>query len=369
MTIGYVGKLGNYQYPGAAITNTYAPTGGNLCVVHMNSYATGALTTPVLTDTRGNTIPPPIVDTGITSPDNNRQTIWVIPITNGGAGHFGSTAPYASNLDVWELSGCDSGGALDGSPVTLTNGGPTWDGSYNTSDAGSVVFSSFWQADNQSAPTHTMGGPEELTTENNDGETSDQMILITTSPGTVDDNIGGSWAATYGSIFTMFAIKAAGAAPSYGVTTGYAFEGDCDSTNFAWLNNFPPGISGATGALGAQGEQGEPGEDGMPIPGPAGAAGAAGGGLTYTAEATSFSAVANNGYWITGNAVAVTLPTTPADGSVVAIANGGTITLSGTTVVPGGSDTIMGLGTMTCNRLNFSFALIYRSATTDWRIV
>jgi hypothetical protein len=87
----------------------------------------------------------------------------------------------------------------------------------------------------------------------------------------------------------------------------------------------------------------------------------------FSAQATSFTAEVNTAYWITGNSVVVTLPAAPADGDMVRIANGAAVT--GCSIARNGK-TIMGVAEdLTVDVPNFSVTLIYRSATTDWRLV
>lgn len=86
----------------------------------------------------------------------------------------------------------------------------------------------------------------------------------------------------------------------------------------------------------------------------------------FTAQAISFTATANSRNSITGNGVVATLPVAPADNDFVQIANGATVT--GCSVARNGK-TIMGLSEdMSISTPNFSFTLVYRSATGDWRI-
>lgn len=91
------------------------------------------------------------------------------------------------------------------------------------------------------------------------------------------------------------------------------------------------------------------------------------GGTAYSAQATSFTAAVNTAYWITGNSVTVTLPASPADNDYVEIANGATVTGC---VIGRNAKNIMGLAeNLTIDQTNFSLRLVYRSATTDWRLV
>lgn len=86
----------------------------------------------------------------------------------------------------------------------------------------------------------------------------------------------------------------------------------------------------------------------------------------YSAQAVSFNAAAAGAYWITGNSVAVTLPVSPADNDAVIIANGAAVT--GCSVLRNGK-TIMGIAEdLTIDTTNFQITLVYRAATTDWRL-
>lgn len=86
----------------------------------------------------------------------------------------------------------------------------------------------------------------------------------------------------------------------------------------------------------------------------------------WTEQATSFTATANTKYMITGNTVTVTLPGSPTDDQYVEIAGGEGVTGC---VVGRNGKTIMGLSEdLTVDMTYFSFRLVYRSATGDWRI-
>jgi hypothetical protein len=97
---------------------------------------------------------------------------------------------------------------------------------------------------------------------------------------------------------------------------------------------------------------------------------ASGSGPAIASNASSFSATANTRHIITGNTVTATLPTSPADGTMIWF-TAGSGTITGFAVARGGSNTIMG-GTANITQdgiPNFSFGVVYRSATTDWRLI
>ena len=95
--------------------------------------------------------------------------------------------------------------------------------------------------------------------------------------------------------------------------------------------------------------------------------GGGGGSSSWSAQATSFTATAGLQYFITGNNVTVTLPSAPADGATVTIASGAAVT--GCQVARNGKNIMTLAEDLTIDTAEFSFRLVYRSATNDWRLV
>jgi len=97
-----------------------------------------------------------------------------------------------------------------------------------------------------------------------------------------------------------------------------------------------------------------------------------GAGLTYTTIKTSnFGPTVGTVVRVnsTGGAFTVTLPTTPADGSVVGVFD--VANYCGTTPVlvsPGGADTIEGATGLSANINGAYILLVYNSATTNWKL-
>lgn len=89
--------------------------------------------------------------------------------------------------------------------------------------------------------------------------------------------------------------------------------------------------------------------------------------LVYTAEAANFNAIAGNAYWITGNNVTATLPASPADNDFVILVSGAS-GITGTIVGRNGNNIMASASNMTIDVPEFQIKLVYRSATTDWRL-
>lgn len=91
--------------------------------------------------------------------------------------------------------------------------------------------------------------------------------------------------------------------------------------------------------------------------------------MAWTDEATSFSAVAGNGYFITGTATA-TLPASPSQGNVIAFsvdaANILTIQANTGQVIRIGSGVSASAGTAANNARGDSVTLVYRSSDSAW---
>lgn len=93
-------------------------------------------------------------------------------------------------------------------------------------------------------------------------------------------------------------------------------------------------------------------------------------GFPWTDEATSFAAAINNGYFVTATATA-TLPASPSQGDVVAIAYDGatgavTITANTGQVIRVGSAVSASAGTCASTARGDSIYLTYRSTGTAW---
>jgi len=89
----------------------------------------------------------------------------------------------------------------------------------------------------------------------------------------------------------------------------------------------------------------------------------------WTDESTSFSAAANNGYFVTGTATA-TMPASPSQGNVISFAvdtvNILTITANTGQVIRVGSTVSASAGTCASNKRGDAITLVYRSADTAW---
>lgn len=89
--------------------------------------------------------------------------------------------------------------------------------------------------------------------------------------------------------------------------------------------------------------------------------------LAFSTQTGSFAAAASGRYMLNANGITVTLPTVPPDSTFVQIVSMQT-GLTGCSVASGAA-TIMGqAGPMTIDTNDFSFYLVYRAATGDWRI-
>lgn len=94
---------------------------------------------------------------------------------------------------------------------------------------------------------------------------------------------------------------------------------------------------------------------------------------TWTDEATSFSALKNNGYFVTANATA-TLPASPAQGDTIAFnvdSASGILTITANTgqVISVGKVTSASAGTAASNFTGDSIVLVYRTSDTSWRAI
>lgn len=93
------------------------------------------------------------------------------------------------------------------------------------------------------------------------------------------------------------------------------------------------------------------------------------GAITYTDQATNFTAVSNNGYFVTGTATA-TLPASPAQGDtisfVVDTANVLTITANIGQKIRVGSAISATAGTCSSNAIGSSIELVYRTSGATW---
>lgn len=97
---------------------------------------------------------------------------------------------------------------------------------------------------------------------------------------------------------------------------------------------------------------------------------ASSGAFPWTDEATSFTAASNNGYFVTATAVA-TLPASPAQGDVVAIAYDGatgavTVTANTGQTIRTGTAVSASAGTCASTAEGDSIYLTYRSTGTTW---
>lgn len=96
---------------------------------------------------------------------------------------------------------------------------------------------------------------------------------------------------------------------------------------------------------------------------------ASGAGFTWNDESTSFNAVAENGYFITGTTTA-TLPASPSQGNTIEfiVATGGSLTIQANTgqTISIGAATSASAGTAANNAVGDSVILVYRSASTKW---
>jgi hypothetical protein len=97
---------------------------------------------------------------------------------------------------------------------------------------------------------------------------------------------------------------------------------------------------------------------------------ASGGGITWTDEATSFSAAASNGYFVTGNATAI-LPASPAQGDVCAFncVAGITLTIRANTgqFIAASTATSSSGGTCINTAKGDAITLFYRAASSTWQ--
>jgi len=96
--------------------------------------------------------------------------------------------------------------------------------------------------------------------------------------------------------------------------------------------------------------------------------GGGGGSVTkwYPAPA-SVTAVVSNGYRVTTASITLTLPASPADGSLVGVMN---YLSSGVfTIAAGSGNTVFGLASVSVDILYAGFTLVYFSATNDWRAI
>lgn len=94
-----------------------------------------------------------------------------------------------------------------------------------------------------------------------------------------------------------------------------------------------------------------------------------GAGFPYTDESTSFSAVSNNGYFVTGTATA-TMPASPSQGDritfILDTTNVLTVTANTGQVLRIGSTVSASAGTAASNARGDSVTFIYRSSDTAW---
>ena len=92
----------------------------------------------------------------------------------------------------------------------------------------------------------------------------------------------------------------------------------------------------------------------------------------WTDEATSFSAVAGNGYFITAASVVATLPASPTQGQTIAFASDSatasslTITASAGQVIRLGTTASAAAGTAVNTQRGDSITLVYRTSDTTW---
>lgn len=95
-----------------------------------------------------------------------------------------------------------------------------------------------------------------------------------------------------------------------------------------------------------------------------------GGGFTWSDKSTNFSAVAQNGYFVTGNATA-TLPASPTNGDTIEFYVDGSVTLTlqantGQTI-QFSTNTSSSAGTQANTASGDSCILVYRSTNTSWK--
>lgn len=215
---GYVNSLGTNGSVVASLGNTYAPTGGNLLIVVASAW-NGGTALGSLTDTRGNTIPSPIINLPAGTSNIGRQGVWIIPNCIGGAGTFTFTAFSGTpdlNLDIYEFSGLSLTGTLDGSVAnaTFTSGTALASGNITTTVAGSLLFSVVWdQHSVQASVTNSLAGGTQFILNKNltGGETSEGYGVFGAAANTYS-NTATLATATNAASTSLFAIRPAGAA-------------------------------------------------------------------------------------------------------------------------------------------------------------
>ena len=223
MTIARVGTPNTVvnSSGGTTAVSNYVPTAGNLCVVTAMAWSTTVVTL-TLADSRGNA--------GTSSPVVNAHdaagpkviSVYVVPIVTGGAGTFTVTASAAPSsmvaVQVAEYSGCDSAGALDGTPVAAVNGAGTscpCGGTVTLANSTSLLYSpSFWGT-NESSVSNSLTGSSQraLTFDAGSGDTFEIADAIGNAAGGYSNTKTG--AASAQSAGALVGVKAAagGAAP------------------------------------------------------------------------------------------------------------------------------------------------------------
>ena len=94
--------------------------------------------------------------------------------------------------------------------------------------------------------------------------------------------------------------------------------------------------------------------------------------IPWTDEATSFTAVVNNGYFATA-ALTATLPSAPTQGQVVDIAvdSSGTVIIQAASgqVIRLGNSTSSTAGTATSTAIGSSLQMVYRASNSEWFVI